>query len=258
MNELMNFNNEMFGEIRVGLIDDEIWFVGRDVVRDLEYDLNTHSYTQYINKYISKEDIKKLNNPDARLFGIEDAGRKGELLINEYALYDLVFESLLPSAKLFKKWVTHEVLPQIRKTSGYIPVNKEDDDATIMAKALLIAQKTIDNKDEIIKNLTPKADWFDKLLNSNGTFTSTQVAKLYGLSSAQKLNKLLNDNKIIYKQGGSWLPYSNINMEWFKIILGSNDNHNYSQLKFTPKGVNDISKKLNIEISEDEIKKVIA
>ena len=258
MNELMNFNNEMFGEIRVGLIDDEICFVGRDVVRDLGYDLNVNSYTKYINKFVSEEDVKSLNKSNADLFGIKDAGRKGELLINEYALYDLVFESPLPSAKLFKKWVTHEVLPQIRKTSGYIPINKEDDDATIMAKALLIAQKTIDNKDEIIKNLTPKADWFDKFLNSNGTFTSTQVAKLYGLSSAQKLNKLLNDNKIIYKQGGSWLPYSNINMEWFKVIMGSNDNHNYSQLKFTPKGVIDISKKLNIEVSEDEMKKVIA
>ena len=252
------FSNNEFGEIRVLEIENEPWFVGRDVIRDLGYDLNVNSYTKYINRFVSDEDVKSLNKSNADLFGIKDAGRKGELLINEYALYDLVFESPLPSAKLFKKWVTHEVLPQIRKTSGYIPINKEDDDATIMAKALLIAQKTIDNKDEIIKNLTPKADWFDKFLNSNGTFTSTQVAKLYGISSAQKLNKLLNDNKIIYKQGGGWLPYSNINMEWFKVIMGSNDNHNYSQLKFTPKGVIDISKKLNIEVSEDEMKKVIA
>lgn len=61
-----------------------------------------------------------MNKPDAGLFGIKDAGRKGEVLINEYALYDLVFESPLPQAKAFKSWVTHEVLPSIRKTGGYI------------------------------------------------------------------------------------------------------------------------------------------
>lgn len=119
MNELMLFNNDEFGKIRGKLLNELCWFVGRDVVRDLGYDLSTHSYTEYVKKYCNKEDIKKLNNRDAGLFGIEDAGRKGELLINEYALYDLVFESPLPSAKAFKSWVTHEVLPSIRKTGKY-------------------------------------------------------------------------------------------------------------------------------------------
>lgn len=119
MNELMLFNNDEFGKIRGKLLNELCWFVGRDVVRDLGYDLSTHSYTEYVKKYCNKEDIKKLNNRDAGLFGIEDAGRKGELLINEYALYDLVFESPLPQAKAFKSWVTHEVLPSIRKTGKY-------------------------------------------------------------------------------------------------------------------------------------------
>ena len=119
MNELQVFNNNEFGEIRGKLLDELCWLVGRDVVRDLGYDLSTHSYTEYVKKYCNKEDIKKLNNRDAGLFGIDDAGRKGELLINEYALYDLVFESPLPQAKAFKSWVTHEVLPSIRKTGKY-------------------------------------------------------------------------------------------------------------------------------------------
>lgn len=120
MNELMLFKNEEFGEIRVIEIDNEPWFVGKDVVKDLGYEISkTMSYTYYINKYCSEDDIKKVNNCDAQLFGIEDAGRKGELLINEYALYDLVFESPLPQAKVFKSWVTHEVLPSIRKTGKY-------------------------------------------------------------------------------------------------------------------------------------------
>lgn len=120
MKELQVFTNLDFGEIRGKLLDEVCWLVGRDVVRDLGYDLSTHSYTEYVKKYCNKEDIKKLNNRDAGLFGIKDAGRKGEVLINEYALYDLVFESPLPQAKAFKSWVTHEVLPQIRRTGGYI------------------------------------------------------------------------------------------------------------------------------------------
>lgn len=120
MNELMLFNNDEFGKIRGKLLDELCWLVGRDVVRDLGYDLSTGtSYTQYIKKYCDEKDIKKLNKCDAHLFGIDDAGRKGELLINEYALYDLVFESPLPQAKAFKSWVTHEVLPSIRKTGKY-------------------------------------------------------------------------------------------------------------------------------------------
>ena len=119
MGDLQIFKNEEFGEIRVIEIDDESWFIGKDIVCSLGYDLNNHSYTEYVKKYVLEEDIKKVNNRDIRLFGIKDAGRKGELLINEYALYDLVFESPLPQAKAFKSWVTHEVLPSIRKTGKY-------------------------------------------------------------------------------------------------------------------------------------------
>lgn len=120
MNELQVFNNKDFGELRGKLLEDLCWFVGRDVIRDLGYEINkTTSYTKYINQYCDKDDIKKLNNSTAGLFGIENPGRKGEIIINEYALYDLIFESPLPSAKKFKRWVTHEVLPSIRKTGKY-------------------------------------------------------------------------------------------------------------------------------------------
>lgn len=121
MKQLQLFTNEEFGEMRVLEIENEPWFVGKDVVKALDYEVSkSTSYTKYINQYCAKDDIKKLNNSTAELFGIEDAGRKGELLINEYALYDLALESPLPSAKKFKRWVTHEVLPQIRRTGGYI------------------------------------------------------------------------------------------------------------------------------------------
>lgn len=257
MNEIKIFKSEEFGEIRCCLIDNEPWFVGKDVVNRLGYEINkTTSYTKYINQYCDEDDIKKLNNSTAELFGIEDAGRKGELLINEYALYDLALESPLPSAKKFKRWITHEVIPQIRKTGGYIPLNNEDDEETIMAKALIIANNTINKKNELIKQIQPKADWFDEFMNSEGSYNSTQVAKLFKLSSAQKLNKLLNENKIIYKKGKSWLPYADVNKSWYKLIVGNSNEHSYSQLKYTSKGIYEISKLLKINFTEEDLKEL--
>lgn len=104
-----------------------------------------------------------------------------------------------------------------------------------------------------IEEQKPKVNWFDDFLNSNGCYSSTQVAKLFKLSSAQKLNKILNENKIIYKKGTSWLPYSDVDKSWYKLIVGSNNEHSYSQLKFSPKGVYEISKLLGIEFKEEDL-----
>lgn len=109
---------------------------------------------------------------------------------------------------------------------------------------------------ELSKERDEKASWFDDFLNSNGCYSSTQVAKLFKLSSAQKLNKMLNEKKIIYKKGTNWLPYSDVDKSWYKLIVGSNNEHNYSQLKFSPKGVYEISKLLEIEFKEEDLKKL--
>lgn len=109
---------------------------------------------------------------------------------------------------------------------------------------------------ELSKERDEKASWFDDFLNSNGCYSSTQVAKLFKLSSAQKLNKILNEKKIIYKKGTNWLPYSDVDKSWYKLIVGSNNEHNYSQLKFSPKGVYEISKLLEIEFEEEDLKKL--
>lgn len=107
-----------------------------------------------------------------------------------------------------------------------------------------------------IEKQKPKVNWFDDFLNSEGTYNSTQVAKLFKLSSAQKLNKILNEKKIIYKKGTNWLPYSDVDKSWYKLIVGSNNEHNYSQLKFSPKGVYEISKLLEIKFEEEDLKKL--
>ena len=175
-------------------------------------------------------------------------------LIPEGDVYRLIVTSKLPSAEKFESWVFDEVLPQIRQTGGYVPVKETDSDEEILAKALLIANRTLEKKDKLISEMTPKASWFDEFINSDGLYTSTQVAKMLGYKSAQELNKKLNEMKIIYKQNKSWLPYADVDTTWFKLLVGAKNEHNYSSLKFTPKGIVEISNKLNIDLNEEDLK----
>ena len=246
MNELMLFNNKEFGEIRGVEIEGKPYVVASDVAKALGYKRPNDAISQHC-KYTVKHRIPHPQNKTKTL----------EVnIIPEGDVYRLIIKSKLPSAQKFEEWVMDEVLPQIRQTGGYIPVNQEDDDETILAKALVIAQRTLEKKDKLIKEMQPKVNWFENFLNSEGTYNSTQVAKLFKLSSAQKLNKLLNENKIIYKQGKNWYTYSNVDKSWYKLIVGNSNEHNYSQLKFTPKGVYEISKLLQIEFDEEDLEQI--
>ena len=165
-NEMMVFSNEMFGSVRVVNINGEGWLVGKDVVEILRYNLKENSYSKYIKRYCDEEDYFKMKKSDLDLFGMSDAGRKGEYLINESGMYALVFGSELPDAKKFKRWVTSEVLPQIRQTGGYIPIKEEDDELTIMSKAFMIAQKTIDKKQQLIEQQQQLIDEQQEVIES--------------------------------------------------------------------------------------------
>lgn len=112
MNELQVFKNEEFGEVRTVTIDNEPWFVGKDVVLILGYS----NPSEAIQDHIDEED--KLNSKMLSSFEI-DLGQRGGWLINESGLYSLIMSSKLPSAKRFKRWVTSEVLPAIRRTGHY-------------------------------------------------------------------------------------------------------------------------------------------
>ena len=109
---------------------------------------------------------------------------------------------------------------------------------------------------EKIEKDKPKVNYFDDFMNSNGLYTSTQVAKLFKFKSAQQFNKTLNENRIIFKQGKCWLPYSEVDKTWFKIIVGEKEGHNYSNLKITPKGIIALSKILKIEINKTDLQQL--
>ena len=126
-NLLTKFTNEEFGEIRVITIDEEPMFIGEELVEKLGYKIDgTTSYTKHVKKYCDEEDYIKMNNSKLELFGINDLGRKGGYLVNESGMYSLILGSELPSAKKFKRWVTKEVLPSIRKHGAYVGENADE------------------------------------------------------------------------------------------------------------------------------------
>ena len=152
----------------------EPWFVGKDVAKVLGYsDAN-----KAVAMHVDNED-KKLNDKTSSSFG-----QRGATLINESGLYSLILSSKLPQAREFKHWVTSEVLPQIRRTGGYIPVNDTDDEKLILAKAVGIFQRTVREKDQIIEtqrnqleNAKPLALLGEAFVGTDGTMSVTQAAR---------------------------------------------------------------------------------
>lgn len=163
---------------------------------------------------------------------IDALGREQQAnFVNEDGLYDVILDSRKPQAKAFRKWVTSEVLPAIRKTGGYLATKQDDTPEEIMARALTIAQTTLAKREERLKQLeaqaeqqqvtieiqteeikktAPKVSYYDNHLQSVNTQTSTQAAKQIGMD-AEKLHKKLKEIGIIYRQSGQWIlhaPYS--------------------------------------------------
>ena len=156
MNKLTVFTHEQFGAIRVVNADNEIYFVGKDLVERLGY---TKKYSNVLEQHCDNEDkvyVDKTHNHFGYEFDYKQLGQRGGWLVNESGMYALILGSELPEAKQFKRWVTSEVLPQIRQTGGYIPVKEEDNEMEILSKAFLIAQKTIETQKARLEQETHK------------------------------------------------------------------------------------------------------
>ena len=215
MNELQFFNNPEFGLIRALEKDSDIWFVGKDVAEVLGYS-NTRDA---LAKHVDNEDKADVAIHDGRQ-------NRSMTIINESGLYSLVLSSKLPNAKKFKRWVTSEVLPSIRKHGMYATAQTietmlaDPDNAIRMLTALKeerakrieqekqIASLTAENQMQAqqIAEFKPKVEYVDIILRSTDTVTTTQIAADYGLS-AKKLNKILHDEKIQHKVNDQWILY---------------------------------------------------
>ena len=198
MNGIQIFRNQEFGAIRTMSNEQgEPMFCAKDVCNALGYSKPRNAIAQHVDK------------DDALKQGLIDSmGRKQQAtFINESGLYALILSSKLESAKRFRKWVTSEVLPCIRKQGGYMVVRPDESDEVIMARALQIMQATLQRRDEQIARLQPRADYADQVLDSISCFTVTQIGKELNMTG-HDLNLLLCQMGIQYPQSGQYLLYA--------------------------------------------------
>lgn len=207
MNNLQIFNSPDFGQIRTIQKNGEPWFVGKDLASVLQY----RDTSDALKKHVDKEDkvlLKAGETPTLK------SSNFGMYIINESGLYSLILSSKMPKAKEFKRWVTSEVIPAIRKTGGYIAGSENMTDAEIMAKAVLVAQSTIRQRDQRIKELEsdvaaakPKVLFADAVSASDSTILIGDLAKILkqnGYNTGQKrLFQWLRDNGYLIKRQGA-------------------------------------------------------
>lgn len=195
MNTPQIFNFEQ-NEVRTVLVNDEPIFVGKDVTSILGYSNSRDA----LNNHVDPEDKIVLTS---RIATLENMPNRGLIGINESGLYSLIIGSKLPNAKKFKRWVTSEVLPTIRKTGSYSNVPQS------FAQALRLAAD-LEEKNQLLEQqiaeYEPKISYLDTILSSTDTVATSQIAADYGMS-AIALNKLLNKLGVQHKVSGQWLLY---------------------------------------------------
>lgn len=193
------FESSEFGTIRAMRGEDgEPWFVAKDVCDALGIRTDT------VRTILDDDEVRE-TNPNS----IGVAGGRNPLIVSEAGLYSLILKSRKPEAKRFKRWVTHEVLPALRRDGAYVASSGTEDDETLMARALLAAKRAIDRKDALIAEMKPKALFADTVAASDGTCLVGELAKLLnqnGVDTGQKrLFAWLRDNGYLIKQKGlSW------------------------------------------------------
>ena len=193
---IISINHEQFGQLRAVLDErGEPWFVGSDVANSLGYS----NPRKALRDHVDEED--KTRNETFLVNGT------APILINESALYTLVLRSKIKDARIFRRWVTSEVLPSIRKQGGYMMASPDESDEVILARALQIMQATLQRRDELIAKLQPRAEYADHVLDSITCITTTQLAKELDMT-AQELNRLLCEMHIQYWQSGQYLLYA--------------------------------------------------
>ena len=261
MREIQIFENATFGKVRTIVIDNEPWFVGKDVATALGYT----NPRDALAKHVDEEDRTKgmesrFATPSQESFTSEEDRTKGmeernvtpsirdslgreqyPVLINESGVYSLVFSSKLPTAKAFKRWVTSEILPTIRKTGRYeMPLTPEEE----MARGLRAAEKVLARTQleltqakQMVSELKPKATYYDLVLQNKSTLSVTKIAKDYG-KSAKWMNAKLHDYGVQFKQGDQWFLYQ----DYAKLGYTQStthvidDEHSRMMTKWTQKG----------------------
>lgn len=220
LTEILDNNHCLFEGHKLEMVelDGEILFNAKDVAELLEMsDVTVRRHIQGM----SEKQVVKLKNSNVQNLNFRKLHNTGENFLTESGLYKLAFRSNKESAERFTDWVTDEVIPQIRKTGGYIPHNKNMSEAEIMAAAMQIANRTIEEQKRkielaekekenlalAIEDMAPTVEFAEEVLESSNTLTATQIAADYGISAIE-LNKILKKEGIQYRSGGQWILYS--------------------------------------------------
>lgn len=241
MNELAIFKNEKFGEVRTITIEGEPWFVATDVCKALE--LSNPTVT-----------VGRLDEDERSKFNL---GRQGEAaIVNEYGLYTLVLGSRKKEAKEFKRWITHEVVPALRKHGGYILGEEHMDDEQLLAQAVLVAQRKLEERtaqleaaNKKIEKLEPKAAYFDTVASADGSTSFRETAKLFKIAE-KTFTKFIEENNLCYRDSRKRLiPYAERQKSgWFEVkevtTTTSTGIKTTIYTKITPKGRTEIFKRL--------------
>lgn len=199
MTDLQIFNNDRFGQVRIIPVDGELMFVAKDVCDCLE-----------ITKH--RDAISRLDSDERGSVKLDTPGGKQDIAaINEYGLYSLVLSSRKPEAKDFKRWITHDVIPAIRKTGSYSMVIPQTLPEALRAYADEVeshnaTKAIVAQQEQQIAEFKPVKDYVDKILSSKSCLTITQIAADYGMS-AQELNKILHEAGLQRKVGDQWILY---------------------------------------------------
>lgn len=195
MDKLQIFNNEEFGQVRTVVIDNEPWFIGKDIAKALGY----ADPSSAVSKNVESEDKTTLL--------LEQAGsnyKSKTTVISESGLYALIFGSKLESAKRFKIWVTSEILPSIRKYGIYATDHVIDNILNNPDFGIELLTKLKEERAARVEAERRNAI----LIHVNKTYTMTEIAKELNMRSAVQLNKLLAEKKIQYHVNGTWVMYS--------------------------------------------------
>lgn len=243
MTDLTTFKNETFGEVRTVMRDGEPWFIAADVCRALEI-------------ANPRDALSRLDSDEKADVGLTDTSSNGVTqsrtfnIVNEPGLYTLVLGSRKPEAKAFKRWVTHEVVPAIRRTGMYATNELLDNpDLLIEAATRLKAQReqiaqletTVAVQSQQLAEAAPKVSYYDLILNCKDLISISKIAKDYGMS-AIKMNELLRDLGIQYRQGNVWLLYQKYAMQGYtstkthEYIGSDGANHAKAATYWTQKG----------------------
>lgn len=244
MNELTIFKNDQFGEVRTITIEGEPWFVAADVCKALELDKTWNA-------------LQRLDDDEKGTTSISTPGGIQNMsIVNEPGLYTLVLGSRKKEAKEFKRWITHIVIPAIRKTGSYVVGEEKMDDDELIAQGYMALQRKLELRtaelaaaNKKVESLQPKAAYYDTVAAADGLTSFRETAKLFKVAE-KTFTKFIEESNLCYRDSHKRLiPYAERQKSsWFEVkevtITTSTGIKTTIYTKITPKGRTEIFKRL--------------